>query len=74
MMRIAVPRIGCKIPCSLHQIQGLIIFLENSGSVVGISSVSRQESNTLHKPVSAHLGLDGQSLVIDYRNLFVLKK
>lgn len=42
--------------------------------MVGMSPVSRQESNTLHKPVAAHLGLDGQSLVIDYRNLFVLKK
>lgn len=42
--------------------------------MVGIPSVSRQESNTLHKLVSAHLGLDGQSLLTDYRNLFVLKK
>lgn len=74
MMRIAVPRISCKIPCSLHQIQSLIIFIQNSESMVGISPVSRQESNTLHKLVAAHLGLDGQHLVIDHRNLLVLKK
>lgn len=74
MMRIAVPRIGCKIPRYLQQIQSQIIFIQNSESVVGISSGNRQESNTLHKLVSAHLGLDGPSLLIDYRDLFILKK
>lgn len=74
MMKIAVPRKSCKIPCSLHQTQSSIIFIEKIKSIVRISLLNRKESNTLHSLVSVHLCLDGQSLLIDCRNLLLLKQ
>lgn len=74
MMRIAVPRISCKIPCSLHQTQSSIIFIDKIKSIVRISLLNRRESNTLHNLVSVHLCLDGQSLLIDCRNWLLLKQ
>lgn len=70
MMRIAVPRIGCKIPCSLHQ--SLIIFRAVEVWWEYLQWADRNPTPCTNLSLTIQVWME-KNFVINYRKLFVLK-